>query len=321
MFHPYFGYIPTEEINESDEIMDEINPDELYQLHPRHGFVPVDKNPVPNSPSQEDPSPEVVAMLKEHYGSQHGPDYDDNAGNQYGSGFPRGGHSGEDLSEMLEEQYERGNIYAPDYPNNQEVVEMLKQQYYGNGNDYNPYPQNNFGPGMMNQPYGGHRFEPNFGSNINNRPTKSQNFIPPLDQQSHFNRLNYYQQQINAVGQVTPKPIIVEVLKPKPEVPTIEEIEGEKEIENKNTEVINIKNDNNSNDKVFLKRDRRHPQVFTYSPQFVNTPYLGQVAQTLYQPQYYYNPLLQQGLRPEMRFVQPSFVAQPQNIPGTLNVI
>jgi len=315
VFHPYFGYIPTEEINESDEIMDEINPDELYQLHPRQGFVPVDKNPIPDFPSQEEPNPEAIDMIKEQYGNQHGADYNNNPENQNGPGFPGDGHSGEDLSKLLEEQYEKGNIYAPDYPNNRQVVEMLKQQYYGNGNGYNPFPQNDFGPGILNQQFGGPRYESNFGGNfnINNHPSMSQNFIPPPNQQPQFNRLNYYQQQINAVGQVTQKPIIVEVLKPKPEVPAIEEVEVEKEIENNNTEVVNISND----DKTPLKRDRRHPQVY-YAPQLVNQPYLGEMAQTLYQPQYYYNPMLQL-LRPDMRFVQPSFVAQPQNTPGAMS--
>ena len=38
VFHPYFGYIPTDEVNE--DIVDDINLDQLFQLHPRHGFVP-----------------------------------------------------------------------------------------------------------------------------------------------------------------------------------------------------------------------------------------------------------------------------------------
>jgi len=38
VFHPYFGYLPTSDVTE--DIADDINLEQLFQLHPRHGFVP-----------------------------------------------------------------------------------------------------------------------------------------------------------------------------------------------------------------------------------------------------------------------------------------
>jgi hypothetical protein len=38
VFHPYFGYIPTQDVNE--DLAEEINPDQLFRFHPKHGFVP-----------------------------------------------------------------------------------------------------------------------------------------------------------------------------------------------------------------------------------------------------------------------------------------
>lgn len=38
VYHPYFGYVPTNEVNE--DIMDDVVPHQLFRMHPRHGFVP-----------------------------------------------------------------------------------------------------------------------------------------------------------------------------------------------------------------------------------------------------------------------------------------
>ena len=147
------------------------------------------------------------------------------------------------------------------------------------------------------------RFEPLLSNNNNNNngPFRNNQFLPPFQQQqqqqqqqpqqqNNFNRLNYFHSTKSF-----PKPIKVEVIKPKEK--TEEKIEEKTKIVEKEIKTAES-----------LKRERRTaqtliPQQIYYSPYNVypNTQYLSQpvvspLAQ-LYQPQYYYNPLV----RPELR--------------------
>ena len=126
VFHPYFGYIPTDELNEDDEVMDEINPNQLFQLDPQRGFLPVSKESesepgVQNRAEQDmdSSSEEFAALMKEQYGDQFEPDMptrNENPMTQQFNDEMRKGESDEDdngnsesLLQMLKEQYQEGN--------------------------------------------------------------------------------------------------------------------------------------------------------------------------------------------------------------------
>ena len=85
VFHPRYGYIPTDLINEDDDIMDEINPDQIFEFVPPHGYVPVMENNN-NGPEnygydfdpEYDNSGNSDFMMKEEYGNRYEMDFDGN---------------------------------------------------------------------------------------------------------------------------------------------------------------------------------------------------------------------------------------------------
>ena len=98
VFHPRYGYIPTDLINEDDDIMDEINPDQIFEFVPPHGYVPVMNNN--NNNNYNNNNYNNYNNGPENYGYNYDPEYDNSENSDF----------------MMKEEY--GNRYEMDFDGN-----------------------------------------------------------------------------------------------------------------------------------------------------------------------------------------------------------
>jgi hypothetical protein len=163
-------------------------------------------------------------------------------------------------------------------------------------------------------PTSGNRFESNFGNNFNSFRGQQQ-----FQTRTPFNRFNLNRPFVS--GTAPESPIVIEILKQEVIPAKVDDA------------IVEVKSA--SNEKEFLKRDRREPQYFYQpSPYFVYNnpnvvaypnPFVGQQLvrpqfveqqqqspsvfyQQQHQPQYFDNPLERQGLRPSDVLKNPTFV-------------